>query len=158
MALTFKTDALLGLITTTISGITDADDAYKLACTEARHQYREDWWNDNVRLVRSLRDHLTQCLRNDRPPTTDDARAIMQDTDCFRSSGVRFFDGGGDGGVSKPKVAYYSVEGLESLAVLLRAHTLETVTAHQLKELGIHPRDLERLFRAAVSTGAAVSA
>lgn len=72
-------------------------------------------------------------------------------------SPVTWFTEGGDGNVSKAKSGFWRMDELAGMAELLRAHQEPTITAHQLKELGTHPKDLERLFRTAAAAGAKVA-
>lgn len=156
MTLTFKTADLLAVIDKIIASRDAAAAKYKADCEAAIAQYRKEWLADNTEKVRKLRDYLSESLKKAVPPLHSEARRIMEQTDGYRSSGVSFFTPGGDGNVKQESLGYYHDYELVSLAELLRAHQLETVTAHQLKELGTHPRDLAKLFQAAVKAGAAV--
>lgn len=152
MALTFKTANLLELVDGIVAAAHAEDERYARECIEARAAYKRKWWGDRKPRVRDLRDHLTKCLKNDTPPTESDVRRIMG-----TQSTVSWFSEGGDGNVKRSGSGYWRVDQLAGLAELLRAHQGDTITAHQLKELGTHPRDLESLFRAASVAGAAVA-
>lgn len=151
MALTFKVTNLIEII----DGITDAalaeEQRYAAECIEARANYKKRRWADRKDQTRDLRDHLTKCLKNDVAPTESEVRKIMG-----TQSTHHWFVEGGDSNVNKKALGYYRLDEMRGLAALLKSHIGDTVTAHQLKELGIHARDLEKLFRAAVEAGAPV--
>lgn len=158
MALTFKVAALLEVIDGVVTAQDEAETTYVADCAAARKAYQQQWEDDNTTRVRELRNYLSECLRNGKPPLTAEARAIVgPDNHTRYDSGISFFTPGGDAGVKRNDPGYYHMDELDGLAALLRAHVGETVTAHQLKELGTHPRDLEKLFRTAATAGAAVS-
>ncbi len=151
MALTFKVSGLLEIIDGIAAAAAAEEQRYTTECIEARATYKRRWWADRKNQTRELRDHLTKCLKNDVAPTESEVRKIMG-----TQSTVSWFSEGGDGNVSKKALGYYRMDELRGLGALLKAHIGDTVTAHQLKELGIHARDLEKLFRAAVEAGASV--
>jgi hypothetical protein len=107
--------------------------------------------------VRELRDYLTRSIKNDTPPLHSEVKRILGAENVSYREAVQLFVPGGDGGVSKRGTAYWREDELDGMSELLRAHQGDIITAHQLKELGTHPRDLEKLFRAASVAGAAVS-
>ena len=157
MALTFKTAELLATIEGVQQSIIAADQRYEAAKTQARTDARNKWWNSHREDVRALRDYLTRSLKNDTPPLTVEAKQLMHQRDGYSNDDVRLFHGAGDSGISRPSIGYQRPDQLDGLAALLRAHVGDTVTAYQLKELGVHPRDLEKLFRAAAVAGAKVA-
>lgn len=156
MALTFKTTDLIKVAQAAIDGKAKALAKYEADKYEARFKYQQKWVDANTERVRELRDFLSKCLRNGTVPTTKAARRIMGQIDGYKYDGVSFFDGGGDGGMTAPRGTYIDANRWTSLIALLKAHKLDTITAHQIKELGYHPKDLERLFSDAVIAGAAV--
>lgn len=151
MALTFTTAGLIQIL----DGILDAkladEQRYAAECEQARAAYKRKWWGNRRPETRQLRDYLTKCLRNDEPPESEIVRTFRGRSD---SNDSWWFTEAGDASVSKPAFGYYRADELKGLRELLKAHTGDTVTAHQLKELGTHSRDLEKLFRAAVTAGA----
>lgn len=156
MALTFKTADLLAVI----DGITTAkaaeDARYAQDCADARAQHVVDWNNEHIEEIRALRDYLSVQLRRGLPPRHSAVKRMAPGLLVSRDY-VQFFVGGGDGGISKLPIGYSRPDELEGMAALLRAHIGDTITAHQLKELGTHPRDLAKLFQAASVAGAAVA-
>jgi hypothetical protein len=156
MALTFKVADLIKLLDDITTAHYAAEDKYKQDCMEARQAYTAEWWSDNRENIRALRDYLTKSIKNNTPPLQSEARKIMGQASRYRDE-LSLFIPGGDSNVSKTSAAYYRTDELAGLSSLLRAHQGETVTAYQLKELGTHPKDLEKLFRVAVQAGVAVS-
>lgn len=158
MALTFKTADLLKLITDITDAAAAEDERYTAACAEARAQYMLDWYTDHVDDVRALRDYLSKCLKAGTVPRHDKAVQVAPRLKAGRyDAAIQLFVGGGDGGVIKTAAGYYRVDELAGIAAILRAHQLDTITAYQLKELGTHPRDLQKLFSVASVAGVAVS-
>lgn len=156
MALTFKTTDLIKVAQAAIDGKAKALAKYEADKYDARLKYQRKWADANTERVRELRDFLSKGLRSGTVPTTKAVRRIMGQTDGYSSAGVHFFDSSGDGSLTAPRGIYIDADRWQSLIPLLKAHKLDTVTAHQLKELGYHPKDLEKLFRDAVTAGAAV--
>ncbi|OMB79238.1 hypothetical protein [Mycolicibacterium conceptionense] len=156
MALTFKVAGLIQLLDDCTTAHYAAVDKYKQDCTAAREAYTAEWWSENRENVRALRDYLTKSLKNNTPPLHSEARKILGQNTRYRDE-INLFIPGGDSNVSKNSAAYYRMDEIAGLSSLLKAHQGETVTAYQLKELGTHPKDLEKLFRVAVEAGVAVS-
>lgn len=156
MALTFKVAELIKLLDDITTAHHAAEDKYKTDCAAARASYAAKWQSDNRENVRALRDYLTKSLKNDTPPLHSEARRLMGQNTGYRDE-LNLFIPGGDSNVGKNAAAYYRMDEIAGLSSLLKAHQGETVTAYQLKELGTHPKDLEKLFRVAVQAGVAVS-
>lgn len=156
MPLTFKTADLIALIDQIVSAKHAEDARYDADVAAAKHEHQQQWWDDNRERIRELRDYLTKSLKADTPPGNDQAKRIMG-REARYSDDVQFFVPANGSSVDRKQIGYYRIDELEGLSALLKAHQSGTVTAHQLKELGTHPKDLEKLFRAAVQAGAAVS-
>lgn len=156
MALTFKVADLIKLLDDITTAHYAAENKYNQDCAAARETYATEWWSDNRENVRALRDYLTKSLKNNTPPLHAEARKLMGQVSRYRDE-LSLFVPGGDSNVSKASAVYYRMDEIAGLSSLLKAHQGETVTAYQLKELGTHPKDLEKLFRAAVQAGVAVS-
>jgi hypothetical protein len=155
MALTFKTAELIKVCEDAIGRQVNAAAAHEKAKAAAREKHRAKWEADNMPRVRTLRDYLSKCLKNGTPPLSFEACNIMGVADGYRRA-IAFFEEGGDGGIYAPRGTYINAERWRSLVAILKAHQLDTITAHQVKELGYHPKDLERLFADALTMGAAV--
>lgn len=155
MALTFNVARLLELVDTITAAKDAEEERYAAECAKARAKYEAQWWTAHREPVRKLRDYLTKSLKADKPPLHDVARSMFGDTG-YRGE-LQMFAPGGDGNVNRRALGYYRSDELEGLGALLRAHLGDTVTAHQLKELGTHPKDLAKLFRAATEAGAVVA-
>lgn len=153
MALTFQTSTLISIIDSIIADVKAADDEYAEAKKAARDQHRDEFLRDGMPRVRHLRDYLTRCLSSDTPPDHSTAKMVYGVDERY-NNGIRFFTPGGDSGVLRRSTVYARIDELQGIAELLRAHHEPTITSYQLKELGTHPRDLEKLFRAAALAGA----
>ncbi|WNO26374.1 hypothetical protein SEA_DEENASA__54 [Mycobacterium phage Deenasa] len=156
MALTFKTSQLIELLDDITTAHAAAEDKYKADCVAAREAYRDEWWSGHIDQVRALRDYLTKSIKNGTPPLNSEARRIMGQMDRYRD-GIELFIPGGESNVTKYSAAYYRPDEIAGLKAILTAHQGDTITAFQLKELGTHPKDLEKLFRIAVQAGIGVS-
>lgn len=159
MALTFKTAALIEVIDGIVAAHHSEQERVATDKIKARAAHERKWIEQNTPRVRALRDYLTKSLKSGVPPTTAEARRIMEQLHKGSgSNGVYLFAEGGEGDVVSARNLFYRLDELEGMAELLRAHTEPTVTAHQLKELGTHQRDLEKLFRAATVAKAVAAA
>lgn len=153
MPLTFNVPGLIKMLDDVQAAVAKADARYAKDCEAARKKHHDEW-SKNKEGMRALRDYLTKSLKNDTPPTSEAAKEASGQTNNWSSEGVKFFIPG-DGGVSRQPLGYVREDELAGMRALLAAHQGDTITATQLKELGTHPRDLQKLFRAATLAGVA---
>lgn len=159
MTIEFKTADLIAAAQKVIDRKGAAEAEYKAAVAQAKAAHRAEWLQTNTAVVRALRDYLSACLRNGAAPDPAEIKKRVG-TDRYGNTVSKhwIYDGFSDGDVPRPAGLYSNTHELPGLIELLKAHTGDTVTANQLRNLGFKSSSVTDLFRDVAAAAAAKNA
>lgn len=124
--------------------------------THARNavRHREEWLKQNTPNIKALRDYLTKCLRNGTTPTEKGAGEALGrchgGMDTYGRLKDEAWQYGGYNSANTTRPPGYGADQaneLPGLISLLEAHQDETISPHQLANMGIKGRLVAQLFR-----------